>query len=136
MATREEDRERIQRLIKTLRSITLSVQITPFIFGLFYIIAIPLYVGISDTAQTLADTMFYISPLAIGAMLVFSHILKLCRWHRIACLLPLGPQVLWVIDYFVAFTQSEAVILDLATSLLIILYIISAYKTFFADGRK
>lgn len=135
MANQEYDTGKIKRLIIVLKRITLSVQIVPFVFTALYIIDFAAYSWLTESAQALCDTLFYISPLVIAAHLVYSRILNLCRWHRMACVLPLFPQI--VSDYYIIeLSEIESLVTDSITLVMTILLLISAYKVFFSNGRK
>lgn len=137
MANQEYDTGKIKRLIIVLKRITLSVQIVPFVFTALYIIDFAAYSWLTESAQALCDTLFYISPLVIAAHLVYSRILNLCRWHRMACVLPLFPQIVSFIDYYIIeLSEIESLVTDSITLVMTILLLISAYKVFFSNGRK
>lgn len=85
----------------------------------------------SEESIAVFDTLFYISPLVILAFLVFSKILHLCKWHRMACALPLFPQIVSFFDYYlVALTEIEAHITNALTITMSLLLLYSAYKVF------
>ena len=63
MVNQEYDTGKIKRLIIVLKRITLSIQIVPFVFTALYIIDFAAYSWLSESAQALCDTLFYISPL-------------------------------------------------------------------------
>ena len=121
-----------------LKRITRTVQIFPFIYSALYIAVFVAYNFASDSALDILDALFYISPIVILAHIAYSYILKLCRWHRIACSLPLIAQAVNLIDsYIYEFSQQEIIIIHIITILLIILYLIAVYKVFFTNnGRK
>ena len=101
MDSQEQGVDRIKYLIEKLRSITLAVQIGPFAYTFFYIVTLILYLFLPESALWVLDTLFYTSPIVVCEFLVFSRILKLCRWHRGACALPLMPQVFVFIDHYI-----------------------------------
>ena len=77
------------------------------------------------------DTMFYVSPVTIIAFLILSKLLKMCIWHRTACLLPILPQCVSVVDYYIIeFPFSAAVVTILTVAFMFALLLFSAYKTF------
>lgn len=128
MANQEYDTGKIKRLIIVLKRITLSVQIVPFVFTALYIIDFVAYSWLTESAQALCDMLFYISPLVIAAHLVYSRILNLCRWHRMACVLPLFPQIVSFIDYYIIeLSEIESIVTDSLTLVMTILLLISAY---------
>lgn len=121
----------LEGLIKKLRHITLATQLMPFIYGGFYILSLFLYtVGTEETAR-LCDTLFYVSPIVVIEFLVLSRLLRLCKWHRIACCVPLIPQVMSAIDYYIIELSEIIVQVDIFIYMSsIILLLIAAYKVF------
>lgn len=137
MVNQEYETGKIKRLIIVLKRITLSVQIAPFVFAALYIIDFAAYSWLTESSQALCDTLFYISPIVIAANLIYSRILNLCRWHRMACVLPLFPQMVSFIDYYIIeLSEIESLVTDSLTLMMTILLLISAYKVFFSNGRK
>lgn len=126
-----QGQDRVKRLILTLRSITLAVQVVPFVFSLFYIVSFALYSVLPESAQTVCDTLFFISPLVVIAHLVYSRILHLCKWHKTACLIPIFPQAVSFVDYYVIeLTEIEALVTNLLTVSMIVLLLVAAYNVF------
>lgn len=91
MASREQEIGQIKYLIGKLRYITLAVQILPFVYSFFYILSLVMYLICDESVLRILDTLFYVSPIVVGGFLVESHILKLCKWHKSACILPILP---------------------------------------------
>lgn len=125
------DVNRIKYLIEKLRSITLAVQITPFVYTALYIAILFTYPFAKDSVLNILDTLFYVSPLVVVILLRYSRILKLCVWHRTACCLPLVPQVAVLVDYHIAQFSRTAVWIHYATMLLMTaLLLVAAYNVF------
>lgn len=132
----ERDVSQIQYVIGRLRTITRTVQIISFVYTGVYILSLILYLFVSESVCCVLDTLFYTSPLIICLLLVESKILKLCRWHKIACILPLIPQIALLVDSFVVELSEVAVVVNIITSaLMLILFVIAAYKVFIANGQ-
>ena len=120
-----------QLLIGILRKITLAVQIAPFVFGAIYIAIFVSYLYASDETMTILDTLFYVSPLFCLLHLVYSKILHLCAWHRTACVVPLIPQVVNVVDfYLVSLSDIQALAFNAIAAVMTILLIVAAYNVF------
>ena len=103
----------------------------PFIYGGLYVVSLLLYtVGTEETA-VLCDTLFYVSPIVVIEFLVLSRLLRLCKWHRMACCVPLIPQVVSMIDYYIIQLSEILVLVDLFVyTASIVILLISAYKVF------
>lgn len=133
----QESRVDFKRLINILRRITLAVQIAPFVYSAIYILVISVYSFASDDILSLLDTLFYVSPFLVCFHLVYSKILHFCKWHRTACVVPLVPQIVNIIDYYViSFSEVEAFIFTLMIISMTTILIVSAYNVFFTDGCK
>lgn len=91
----------LEGLVKTLRYVTTAVQVLPFIYTVLYIISLAVSFFAPDSVVWIVDTMFYASPVTVISFLVLSRILRLCKWHRRACLLPIIPQVVSFVDYYI-----------------------------------
>lgn len=127
----------IKRLLEKLRSITLAVQIAPFVYTVVYMAALVAYLFVSEETMELLDTMLYISPVAIICFLVFSRILELCNWHKAACIMPLIPQVSIIIDeHFYKFSSYMATVHLILLMAMLILLLTSAYFVFIKPKRN
>ena len=70
-------------------------------------------------------------------MLVLSRILKLCKWHKTAVLIPLSLQTEGYIDGFVfTFTENEIIFLNTAIGFTAVIFLYLAHNHFLNDGRK
>lgn len=131
MEGQEQGRDSIKYVISKLRYITLTVQIMPFVYTGLYILTMILYMFVSENARFVLDTLFYVSPVVIAGLLVESKILKLCKWHKTACILPIIPQITVFVDYHIIdLTQFEvymSIIVPVAMSTLLL---IAAYHVF------
>lgn len=140
MDNHEQEVGRIKYLIGKLRSITLTVQIAPFVYTLFYIVILFTYPYCTESVSKLLDTLFYVSPTTVAIFLVESRVLKLCRWHRRACAIPILPQISVFIDYYIMrLTEVEVYIYYGILLAMLILLLIAAYNVFLKpkhNGRK
>ena len=123
--------------MSVLRKITWAVQVFPFVYTVLYIAVYTFYTFSPEVVADLLDATFYVSPIVIVAHLLYSRILHLCHWHRIACALPLIPQtVLYIDTYFHEFTQQEILYFNLSVVLTAVLYLVAVYKVFFTDDGR
>ena len=122
----------VKYLLNKLRYITLAVQILPFIYSFLYILSLVLYLICDESILRILDTLFYVSPIVVCGFLVESRILKLCKWHKSACILPILPQAIVLTDaYIVELTSIEAHIAIITPIVLSVLLLIAAYNVFF-----
>lgn len=86
-----------------------------------------------DTLFCIVDDIVCVSPASMGVMLLAAHLLKLCVWHKTACLLPMASRVTEFVDNFIiTFTQNEVVIINTLLGLAVVAFIIAAYRHFFS----
>lgn len=121
----------LEGLVKKLRYVTLAVQLMPFLYTVPYLITLIITSQASEELTKLFDTLFYVSPVTVCAFLVLSRLLRLCKWHRTACILPLLPQVVSFIDYYIIeLTEIAAQVNIILFGSMAILLLISAYNVF------
>ena len=121
----------VKYLLDKLRYITLVVEILPFIYSFLYILTLVLYLMCDEWVLRILDTLFYVSPAVVCGFLIESHILKLCKWHKAASILPVLPQVIVFIDArIVELTSIEAHIAIIMPIALSALLFIAAYNVF------
>lgn len=126
-----EDRDAIKYVISKLRSITITVQVIPFAYTLLYILTLILYLFASDLVLTILDTLLYVSPVVIVFNLIESRVLKLCRWHRTACVLPAFPQINLFVDKYIYEFSVRAEIAHISVIILMsVLLLVAAYNVF------
>lgn len=131
------DENRILYLIEKLRSITLTIQVMPFAFSALYIMSMFLYLTASDSVCCVLDTLFYVSPTTVAGMLICSRVLKLCKWHKMACSLPLLPQVTVFIDYHIVELSRFGAYLSVSLSIVMaVLLLIAAYNVFLKPNNN
>ena len=132
----DQQRLNLEGLIKKLRTVTLAVQLFPFIYVSLYLVTMVFYLFASEKVMGILDSLFYVSPVIVAQFLALSRILRLCRWHKLACSLPLFPQVSVALDHTVILFSERAVEIHIITMMIMSsLLLISAYRVFFY-GRK
>ena len=128
METRDKGVD-IKNLVLILRRTTTAVQVMPFIYTALYIIAMLFYVHAGETTQTVIDMLFYVSPVPVAAFLLLSRLLRLCIWHKTACILPLVPQA---VSIATRLPEGAAVAFDVIIVAISVALLFAAYKVFFA----
>lgn len=122
--------EKVIRVIKIAQKATFVVKIMPFAYALLFMACLIAYMFTSDEVQSILDTVFYISPITIIFSLILSKTFKLCKWHRLECVLPLVSQITVMIDLLYPLTEVAAK-LNVATIITIfLLSLINAYFVF------
>lgn len=136
MEGRDQQRLNLKELVNKLRAVTLAVQIIPFIYTAIYLLSMAFYWFADESVIAVIDELFYTSSATILAFLILSKALRLCVWHKIACALPLIPQMLVILDgSLVTFSISIAKVSILIMSAMCLLLLVAAYKVFFTNGR-
>lgn len=136
---REQTNRHLEYLIGKLKAITLAIQLLPFVHGFLYVLAILVYIFLPEPYSVVCDHLFYVSVCVIAYNLILSKILKLCAWHKAACLVPLYPELVSIVDYFIPLTQDAAAINLLTIAFMSTTLLISAYFVFLSPkchGRK
>lgn len=124
-------KEELGRIIGILKTATKVVKLIPFAYALLYIISILSYSICTENVSIWVDMIFYVSPISIIFLLILSRTLKLCKWHRLECVLPLmGFCAVIINDFIIEFGkygQLANYIIVIAT---FILSLINAYFVF------
>ena len=132
-----EELKGVSRLVAILRRITLAVQVFPFIYTALFIILFGLYPFVNGSELDIIDYVCFVSPVVVVAHIVYSRMLMMCRWHRVACALPLIPQFVDLFDTYVyRFGHEEWVIITATIIITSILFLYCIYKVFFTDDGR
>lgn len=103
----------------------------PFLYTVPYLISLAAAYFLPYDYARVFDTLFYVSPVTVCAFLVLSKLLRLCRWHKTACILPLLPQVVSFIDYYIIeLTEVAAKVNIILFGSMAIILLIAAYNVF------
>lgn len=118
-------------IIEIARKVTRVAKFSPFVFAVAYIITMICYIFCDDATATLLDQLCYTSPLVVIMNFRLSYSLKLCKWHRLECALPMFPLIPLVIDYYIyPISKFGAIVNGISILTLIILSLVNAYFVF------
>ena len=121
----------VEGLVLVLRRITRVVQLLPFVYLFGYITLLVIYnLKLPDIVLCYLDAFFYVSPIMVASHLIYSSILKLCSWHKVACATPLVSPLLLTLDSIINFGVGTAILFNMSAAIMILLFIVSAYKVF------
>ena len=128
---KDQKRSSVNDLVKKLRYVTAAVQIMPFLYSVVYAACMVIYLFCSDDVSYICDSIFYASPACIASFLILSKLLKMCVWHRTACIMPIIPQSLIAIDRYVLQipVNTTEVILAMSGAMFLAI-LVCAYKVF------
>lgn len=126
-----DQRGAVSAVVGILRRLTRIVQIAPFVYLLLYAAYLFLSLVVPDSMLDILDTFIYVSPATSGGLLVLSRLLKLCRWHKTAVLIPLTTQVEGFVDgYLFTLTGCEIALINALTGLLALAYTFLTFQHF------
>lgn len=124
-------------LVCLLRRITLAVQVFPFVYSALFVILFSIYSFCSGRWLDIIDYVFFVSPIVVVAHLVYSKMLKMCKWHRLACSLPLLPQAVDQFDTYVYhFERGVWAVVSATIIVTLLLFAVAIYKVFFTEDGK
>ena len=133
----QDQRSAVSAVIGILRRLTRLVQLVPFVYLILYASYLLISWFLPDSILGLLDSIMFVSPATSGGLLVLSRILKLCKWHKAAVMIPFSSQIESYIDSFVfTFSELEIIVINAVIGIAVIIFLILANKHFFHDGRK
>lgn len=125
------DKNDVIAIVRILRRVTAIVKVYPFLYSMLYVSCMLVYMFCSDEVSILCDQLFYTSPFMIVCAIGLSYSLKLCKWHRLECILPLLPTFMVFVDEFICQIPKSASYLNAILMVAIcILSLINAYFVF------
>ena len=116
-------------IVTILRKTTRIVKVYPFIYAMLYVMCMFGYMLFSENVATILDQLFYTSPIVVSCNIALSYSLKLCKWHRMECSLPLIPMLPLFVDYYIYPLNNIAV--GINTTIMIILCLASLINAYF-----
>lgn len=121
----------ILAIVHILRKVTKIVKIYPFVYAVLYALCMIGYLVCDDFVSIMLDQLFYTSPIVVSCNILLSYSLKLCKWHRLQCLLPMIPLVTLFVDNTIyPISKIASTINALTIILLFALSLINAYFVF------
>ena len=131
------DKNDIIAIVRILRRVTTIVKVYPFLYSMLYVSCMIVYMFCSDKVSILCDQLFYASPFMIVCAIGLSYSLKLCKWHRLECILPLLPTFMVFVDEFIYQIPKSASYLNAILMVAIcILSLINAYFVFIKPNTR
>lgn len=132
-----DQRSGVNYLAMVLRKVTRAVQLAPFAYLAFFGLFLVCEFWIPESFVGLVDKCLYVSPAFIVVMLLASRLLKLCPWHRAACLIPGSTQLEDFVDSMLfQFTQSEIILINTTIGVLSLAFLYQATVHFRHGSRK
>lgn len=123
------------KIIAILRKTTQAVRYVPFVYLLLYTLLSLTECFIPEKALCVFDTVLYASPVVTAGLLFFSRLLSMCKWHRLACLLPSSSQVTSFVDsHIFTFTQNEVMLINISIGIACVALLILIYRKVFVHA--
>lgn len=132
----QDPRSGVKYLVGVIRKITRIAQLVPFAYLALYAILLMSESFVPYNVLNWFDTLLYVPPVAVVITLFLSRILKLCAWHKAACLIPSSSQVANFVDSnIVTFTQEEVLVINISIGIITIVFLVMSFRHFFANGK-
>lgn len=126
--------ERILRQLRILRNVTWLVKVFPFVGTFVFLLSMVCYRYCDNDISTYLDMLFYTSPMTCVFMLLLSVLLKMCKWHKMQCLLPIAPMLIGVVDDYVYQFSLDAMLANNVIIIAVILMsLFNGYRIFFCN---
>ena len=128
----QDPRAAIRKITSLLRKVTRIIQLIPFVYLAVYSLSAFSETQMSEELLCLRDSILAVSPVVNTGFLLFSRLLELCRWHKIACFLSFGtPAADYVDCYLFQFTQTEVVVINMSLAVVSVIFLLAANYHFF-----
>lgn len=119
----------ILSIVQVLKKTTRIVKLYPFVVTIAYAITTFGYIFCDDDTAIFLYQVLYTSPLIVSFNIMLSRSLKLCKWHRLQCYLPMLPLVPVMIDYYIC--PLSRLVSTINAIVIVILYIASLINAYF-----
>ena len=115
----------------------MAVQVFPFIYTALFLVLFTVYSFCSGAWLDVIDYVFFVSPIVVLSHLVYSRMLLMCAWHRVACALPIIPQSVDLFDtYIYHFEHGAWVVITITLILTTAIFMVAIYKVFFTENGR
>lgn len=133
----KDSRENLRVILNVVRKTTKAIKVFPFVYILILLIVLPLMSYMDIETATIISGCIFESPLLIAFLILLSYSVKLCKWHRLQCALPLVPQIADFIDTQIyEYGEALATLNFVILLLLFILSLVNAYFVFIRPAQR
>lgn len=131
MASQDQSRADLSRILRKYRKVVRILRILPFLYlCLFAIVGLTSNI-LPERLACFIDCTMFVSPVVSAGTILLSGVLGMCRWHKVACLLPYPSMVVSFIDTnFSTFTQNEITLINFAIGVALVAFIALAFNHF------
>lgn len=131
MASQDQRAAVVSKVLGKYRKVVRILRILPFLYlCLFAIVGLTSNI-LPEQLSCIIDCTMFISPVVSAGTILLSGILGMCRWHKVACLLPYSSRVVSFIDTnFFTFTQNEITMINFTIGISLVAFIVLAFNHF------
>lgn len=133
----KETKDNLKVILAVVRKTTIAIKVFPFLYMVLFLILMPLMAfGSIEMTEDISGLIYM--PLVMIIFLVYlSYCVKLCKWHRLQCILPIIPQIVVFIDENIfEFGESFMIVNFVVLLIIFILSLINAYFVFIKPTQK
>lgn len=133
----KENAENLKRILTIIRKTTKAIKLFPFVYIVILLTILPLLSLMDIDTTILISGFIFESPLIVAFLILLSYSVKLCKWHRLQCALPLVPQIADFIDtHLIEYGEALATLNFIILLLLFVLSLVNAYFVFIRPTNK
>ena len=131
MASQDQRAAVVSKVLGKYRKVVRIMRLVPFLY-LFIFAVVSLTSNIlPERLACVIDCSLFVSPVVSAGTILLSGVLGMCRWHKVACLLPYSSRFVSFIDTnFFTFTQNEITIINFAIGIVLMAFIVLAFNHF------
>lgn len=127
----------VEYLFRIVQQVTVTVKLFPFVYSAGLIIFWLIAPTLTYAVVTTIDNFIFVSAIMVLFLIRLSYCVKLCKWHRLQCALPLLPQVIAQIDeHFYELGLYASIVNYVIIAAIFILSLINAYFVFIKPTAK
>lgn len=121
----------VSKVLGKYRKVVRIMRLVPFLY-LFIFAVVSLTSNIlPERLSCVIDCSLFVSPVVSAGTILLSGVLGMCRWHKVACLLPYSSRIVTFIDTnFFTFTQNEITVINFAIGVALMAFIVLAFNHF------
>ena len=118
-------------LFRIVQNVTLVVKPFPFVYAAIHLLYWLLAPMFSNGVISTVDSLIYLSAVMVLFLILLSYCIKLCKWHRLQCVLVSLPQLsVFVDENIYKFGDKGATVNYSITAIIFILSLINGYLVF------
>ena len=121
----------VSKVLGKYRKVVRIMRFVPFLY-LFIFAVVSLTSNIlPERLSCVIDCSLFVSPVVSAGTILLSGVLGMCRWHKVACLLPYSSRIVTFIDTnFFTFTQNEITMINFTIGIVLMAFIVLAFNHF------